>query len=129
MLGFIVKSNPKDHELHWMAHPVPEGLIVQVFGQVDAHNEPTWERMLGESAAAAPEGSILVVDGGSLDFMSCGALVALAKQAVDSRQQGVTVRLVITLPSIRRVIANCGLDDAISAHPDVESALNGGSPP
>lgn len=129
MLGFIVESNQQDHELHWMAHPVPEGLIVQVFGQVDAHNEPTWERMLGESAAAAPDGSILVVDGGSLDFMSCGALVTLAKQAVDSRQQGVTVRLVTTLPSIRRVIANCGLDDAISAHPDVESALNGGGPP
>lgn len=41
MLGFIVESNQQDHELHWMAHPVPEGLIVQVFGQVDAHNEPT----------------------------------------------------------------------------------------
>ncbi|WP_454231943.1 STAS domain-containing protein [Mycolicibacterium fortuitum] len=92
MLGFIVESNPQDHELHWTAHPTSEGLIVQVFGQVDAHNEADWQRMLDESAVAVPEGSLLIVDCGSLDFMSCGALVALAKQAVDSRQRGVTVR-------------------------------------
>ncbi len=129
MLGFIVESNQQDHELHWTAHPAPGGLIVQVFGQVDAHNESHWQRMLDESAIAVPEGSLLVVDCGSLDFMSCGALVALAKQAVDSRQRGVTVRLVITQPSIRRIITGCGLDDAVSAHPDLNSALNGHRPP
>ncbi|MEX3654782.1 MULTISPECIES: anti-sigma factor antagonist [Mycolicibacterium] len=129
MLGSIVESNPQDHELHWMAHPASEGLIVQVFGQVDAHNEADWQRMLDESAVAVPEGSLLVVDCGSLDFMSCGALVALAKQAVDSRQRGVTVRLVITQPSICRVITECGMDDTVSAHPDLDSALNGGDPP
>lgn len=129
MLGFIVESNPQDHELHWTAHPTSEGLIVQVFGQVDAHNEADWQRMLDESAVAVPEGSLLIVDCGSLDFMSCGALVALAKQAVDSRQRGVTVRLVITQPSICRVITECGMDDTVSAHPDLDSALNGGDPP
>lgn len=129
MLGFIVESNQQDHELHWMAHPTPGGLIVQVSGQVDAHNESDWQRMLDESAAAVPEGSLLVVDCGSLDFMSCGALVALAKQAVDSRQRGVTVRLVIRQPSIRRIIAECGMDDAVSAHPDLDSALHGHPPP
>ncbi len=129
MLGFIVESNPQDHELHWTAHTTSEGLIVQVFGQVDAHNEADWQRMLDESAVAVPEGSLLVIDCGSLDFMSCGALMALAKQAVDSRQRGVTVRLVITQPSICRVITECGMDDAVSAHPDLDSALNGGDPP
>ena len=129
MLGSIVESNPQDHELHWTAHTTSEGLIVQVFGQVDAHNEADWQRMLDESAVAVPEGSLLVVDCGSLDFMSCGALVALAKQAVDSRQRGVTVRLVITQPSICRVITECGMDDTVSAHPDLDSALNGGDPP
>lgn len=129
MLDFTVETHQHDHELHWTARPVPEGLVVQAFGQVDAHNESTWQRMLGESAAATPEGSMLIVDGGSLDFMGCGALVALAKQAVDSRQQSVTVRLVITQSSIRRIIAECGMDDVISAHPDLDSALNGGSPP
>ncbi|OMC37755.1 hypothetical protein A5740_00015 [Mycobacterium sp. GA-1841] len=129
MLGLIVESNQQNHELHWTAHTAPEGLIVQVFGQVDAHNESTWQRMLAEQADAAPESSMLVVDGGSLDFMSCGALLALAKQAVDCRQRGVTVRLAIGQPSIRRVISECGLDDAISAYPDLDSALNGGGPP
>jgi anti-anti-sigma factor len=129
MLGFTVESHQQDHELHWTARNAPEGLIVQVFGQVDAHNESTWRRMLSESAAATPEHSMLVIDGGSLDFMSCGALVALAKQAADSRQHGVLVRLVIGQPSIRRIVTECGLDDALSAYPDLDSALKGHGPP
>ncbi|CDO32538.1 anti-anti-sigma factor [Mycolicibacterium vulneris] len=129
MLGLTVESNRKNHELQWTARPTPGGLIVQVSGQVDAHNESDWQRMLDESGVAVPEGSLLVFDCGSLDFMSCGALVALAKQAVDSRQRGVTVRLVITQPSIRRIITECGMDDAVSAHPDLNSALNGHLPP
>ncbi len=123
MLGFTVESKQQDHELHWAARTAPEGLIVQVFGQVDAHNESTWQRMLDESAAATPENSTLVVDAGPLDFMSCGALVALAKQAAESRQRGVTVRLAVAQPGIRRIVTECGLDDAISAHPDLDSAL------
>ncbi|WP_135457301.1 anti-sigma factor antagonist [Mycobacterium sp. DL99] len=129
MLGFTVESTQQNHELHWTARTTPEGLIVQVSGQVDAHNESAWQRMLSESAAAAPESSMLIVDAGFLDFMSCGALVALAKQTVDSRQQGITVRLVIRQQSIRRIITECGLDDAVSAHPDLDSALNGHPPP
>ena len=125
MLGCTVESHRQDHELHWTARTAPEGLIVQAFGQVDAHNESAWQRMLVESAATAPEDSTIVVDGRSLDFMSCGALVALAKQSVDSRQQRVTVRLVIAQSSIRRIIVECGMEDAISAYPDVDSALKG----
>ncbi|CRZ18177.1 anti-sigma factor antagonist [Mycolicibacterium neworleansense] len=129
MLGFIVESNQQNQELRWTARTAPEGLIVQVSGQVDAHNESVWQRMLSESAAATPDASMLVVDAGSLDFMSCGALVALAKQTVDSRQRGVTLRLVIRQPSIMRVITQCGMDDAVSAHPDLNSALDGHHPP
>ncbi|MBN3509862.1 STAS domain-containing protein [Mycolicibacterium nivoides] len=129
MLGFIVESTQQNHELHWTARTAPEGLIVQVSGQVDAHNESVWQRMLSESAAAVHESSLLIIDAGSLEFMSCGALVALAKQSVDSRQQGVTVRLVIRQPSILRIITECGMDDTVSAHPDLDSALNGHGPP
>ncbi|MFN6550238.1 anti-sigma factor antagonist [Mycolicibacterium septicum] len=129
MLDFILESTQQNHELHWTTRTAPEGLIVQVSGQVDAHNESVWQRMLSESADAVPESSMLIVDAGSLEFMSCGALVALAKQSVDSRQHGVTVRLVIRQPSIRRIIAECGMDDAVSAHPDLDSALNGHGPP
>ncbi|QRY51167.1 anti-sigma factor antagonist [Mycolicibacterium septicum] len=129
MLDFIVESTQQNHELHWTARTAPEGLIVQVSGQVDAHNESVWQRMLSESAAAVGESSMLIVDAGSLEFMSCGALVALAKQSVDSRQHGVAVRLVIRQPSIRRIITECGMDDTVSAHPDLDSALNGHGPP
>ncbi|TVX96753.1 anti-sigma factor antagonist [Mycolicibacterium porcinum] len=133
MLGLTVESNRKNHELQWTVRPTPGGLIVQVSGQVDAHNESDWQRMLDESATAAAAiaagSSILVVDAGSLDFMSCGALVSLAKQTVDSRSRGVTVRLVVRQPSIRRIITECGMDDAVSAHPDLNSALNGHLPP
>lgn len=129
MLDSIVESTQKNHELHWTTRTAPEGLIVQVSGQVDAHNESAWQRMLTESAATARESSLLIVDAGSLEFMSCGALVALAKQAVDSRQRGVTVRLVIGQPSIVRIITECGMDDTVSAHPDLNSALNGHPPP
>lgn len=124
-----MESNRQEHELHWTARTAPEGLVVQVFGQVDAHNEAAWQRMLVESAATATEDSMLVIDSGSLDFMSCGALVALAKQAVDSLQQRVTVRLVTTQSSIRRIIVECGMGDAISVYPDVDSALKGDCPP
>src|SRR5262245_51616366 len=110
MLDFIVESTQHNHGLQWTARTAPEGLIVQVSGQVDAHNESVWQRMLSESAAAVRESSMLVVDAGSLEFMSCGALVMLAKQSVDSRQHGVTVRLVIRQPSIRRIITECGMD-------------------
>lgn len=124
-----MESNRQDHELHWTARTAPGGLVVQAFGLVDAHNEATWQRMLVESAATAAEDSILVIDGRSLDFMSCGALVALTKQAVDSLQQRVAVRLVTTQSSIRRIIVECGMEDAIPAYPDVDSALKGDCPP
>lgn len=129
MLGCTVESNQQDFELHWTARNTPGGRIVQAFGQVDAHNEAGWQRMLAESTAATPPASVLVIDCAALDFMSCGALVALAKQSVDSRQQGITVRLVIGLRSIRRIITECGLDDSISAYPDLNSALGGSNPP
>ncbi|MGV0738862.1 anti-sigma factor antagonist [Mycobacterium syngnathidarum] len=129
MLGFIVESSKQDHELHWTVRTIPEGLIVQVFGQADAHNESDWQRMLHESAAAAPESSTLIVDAGSLDFMNCGALLALAKMTVDCRAQAVTLRVVLRQPSILRIITECGMDDAVSAHPDLNSALNGHRPP
>ncbi|MBU9766261.1 STAS domain-containing protein [Mycobacterium sp. TNTM28] len=123
MLDFTVEPNLPDRELRWMARKAPEGLITQAFGEVDAHNEADWQRMLVESSDATPASALLVIDCRALDFMNCGALVALAKQTVDSRQRGVTVRLVVRQSGIRRVITACGLDDVISAHADLESAL------
>lgn len=123
MLGFTVETH-HDHQLRWTTRTTTEALVVQVFGQVDAHNESDWQRMLRE-CAATPDRSLFIVDCGGLDFMSCGALVALAKQTADSRQLGVTMRLVIRQPSIMRIITRCGLNDSVSAHPDLDSALDG----
>lgn len=128
MLGFTVETH-HDHQLRWTARTTTEALVIQVFGQVDAHNESDWQHMLRECAATAPERSLFIVDCAEMDFMSCGALVASAKQTADSRQLGVTMRLVIRQPSIMRIITKCGMEDSVSAYPDLDSALKGHRPP
>jgi anti-anti-sigma factor len=58
-----------------------EVVIVSAGGELDASNEATWRRLLGEAAAAAGPHGLFVVDTSGVDFMACCAYAALGEEA------------------------------------------------
>jgi anti-anti-sigma factor len=99
-------------------------VIVRAGGEIDASNEHTWHRLVGEAAAVATQPGPFVVDVNGLDFMGCCAIAVLAAEAKRCRQRGVEVRLVSRSPGVARVIEACNLRDVLSLHPTMDSALS-----
>ena len=99
-------------------------VIVSAGGELDASNEGTWRRLLGEAGAAAGPPGPLVVDASGLDFMGCCAYAALAEEAEHCRQRGVQLRLVSNQPVVSRVVAACGLRELLPVDNSVDAALS-----
>jgi anti-anti-sigma factor len=73
-------------------------VIVYTGGEVDAANEHTWRRLLGEAASAVAAPGPLVIDTDGLDFMGCCAFTALAEEADRCRRRGLDLRPVSGKP-------------------------------
>jgi anti-anti-sigma factor len=102
-------------------------VIVSAGGELDASNETTWRRLLGEAAAAAGRPGPLVVDTCGLDFMGCCAFAALAEEAERCRQRGVQVRLVGN-QGVARIVAACNLSELLPVDDCVDAALSAYDP-
>jgi anti-anti-sigma factor len=103
---------------------IGQAVIVSAGGELDASNEDTWRRLLGEAAAAAGPPGPLVVDTSGLDFMGCCAYAALAEEAENCRQRGVQLRLVSNQPVVCRMVAACGLSELLPVDESVDAALS-----
>jgi len=101
-------------------------VIVHVHGEVDACNESTWRRLLGEAASAAAPGAALIVDLTGLKYVSCSALEALIRQSHWCRRYDVQIRLVTEQSVIRKVIRASVPADAMPIFPSIDVALDGG---
>jgi len=99
-------------------------VIVSAGGELDASNDATWRRLLGEAAAAAGAPGPLVVDTSGLDFMGCCAYAALAEEAARCRGRGVEMRLVSNQPVVRRIVAACGMSELLVVDDTVDAALS-----
>jgi anti-anti-sigma factor len=99
-------------------------VIVRAGGEIDASNEHTWHRLVGEAAAVATRPGPFVVDVNGLDFMGCCAFAVLAAESERCRRRGVELRLVSCDPGAARVIEACCLRDLLSLHPTMDSALS-----
>jgi anti-anti-sigma factor len=99
-------------------------VIVHAGGELDASNEATWRRLLGEAAAAAGPPGPLVVDTSGLDFMACCAYAALGEEAENCRRRGVEMRLVSNQPAVSRIVAACGLSELLPVDDSVDAALS-----
>lgn len=99
-------------------------VVLYAGGELDARNERTWRRLLGEAGAAAAPPGALIVDTRGVDFMGCCAFAALADQANRCRRRGIGVRVVSRQPIVARVIRAGGLAGLLPIHPDVDSALS-----
>jgi anti-anti-sigma factor len=99
-------------------------VMVYAGGEIDACNERTWRRLLGEAAAAAAPPGPLVIDTSGVDFMACCAFAALADEADRCRRRGVDLRLVSRQPAVARIVATCGLSHLLAVHPTVDSAAS-----
>jgi anti-anti-sigma factor len=98
-------------------------VIVYTGGEVDAANEHTWRRLLGEAAAAVAAPGPLVIDTDGLEFMGCCAFTALAEQADRCRRRGIDLRPVSGKPITARIIAAGGLGPRLCVYPTVDDAL------
>ena len=99
-------------------------VIVSAGGELDASNETTWRRLLSEAAMAAGSPGPLVVDISGLDFMGCCAYAALGEEAERCRRRGVEMRLVSSQPVVSRILAACGLSEALPVDVSVDAALS-----
>jgi anti-anti-sigma factor len=97
-------------------------VIVYVGGEVDACNESTWRRLLGEAAAAAAPGAALIVDLTGLKFVSCSALEALIRQSHWCRRHDVQMRVVTEQAVIRQVVGACAPAHEVPIFPSVDLA-------
>jgi anti-anti-sigma factor len=101
-----------------------EVVIVSAGGELDASNEATWRRLLGEAAAAAAPHGLLVVDTSGMDFMACCAYAALGEEAESCGRRGVEMRLVSNRPHVARIVAACGLSKLLPIDESVDAALS-----
>jgi anti-anti-sigma factor len=101
-------------------------VIVSAGGELDASNDAVWRRLLSEAAAAAGPPGPLVVDISGLDFIGCCAFAALAEEAERCRDRGVEMRLVANQQVVARILAACGLTDALPLDHSVDAALSSG---
>lgn len=98
-------------------------VLVHAGGEVDAHNEHTWRRLLNETAALVVPPSSLVVDVTGLDFLGCCAFAALVDEAKRCHLRDVELRLVSCQPIVSRIVALCGLSEMLPLYPTVDFAL------
>ncbi|QLL05717.1 anti-sigma factor antagonist [Mycobacterium vicinigordonae] len=98
-------------------------VIAYVGGEIDAYNDETWRVLLAEASAFAAAPQLFIVDINSVDFMSCSSYLALAEQAAHCRERGVDLCLVSQQPSVRHIIAACGLDDVVAVYTSAPQIL------
>lgn len=99
-------------------------VLVHAGGEADAANEHTWRQLIAETAASAPSPGLFVVDASGLDFMGCCAFEVLAEQAGRCRARGVELRIASAAHTrVTRIVAACGLSDALPVYRSVDAAL------
>jgi anti-anti-sigma factor len=98
-------------------------VVVRAGGEIDASNEHTWHRLVGEASAVATQPGPFVVDVNDVNFMGCCAFAVLAAEAQRCRRRGIELCLVSCDPAVARVIEACNLRDVLSLHPTTDAAL------
>lgn len=122
--GLVTELNNARSTLRTITERNGSTVVLYAGGEVDAGNERTWRRLLGEAATATSSPGSLIVDTSGLDFMGCCAFTVLADQANRCRRRGVGVRLVSSQSIVFRVVAACGLSGLLPIYRDLDSALS-----
>ncbi|BBZ44806.1 anti-sigma factor antagonist [Mycobacterium parmense] len=100
-------------------------VLINAGGEIDACNEHTWRRLVGEAAGVVTAPGPFVVDVTNLDFMGCCAFAVLADEARRCRQRGIELRLVSHRSIVARIVDACGLNSLLPVYPTADSALVG----
>ncbi|MGH3525501.1 MAG: anti-sigma factor antagonist [Mycobacterium sp.] len=98
-------------------------VIVHARGELDAYTMPIWRRVTREASAQATPPGPVIVDISRLDFISCGALVALALDADVCRARRINLIVVSRASTVHRIVAATDLDARLPIHSSTESAL------
>jgi anti-sigma B factor antagonist len=95
------------------------GAVVRVQGDLDLATAPALEESI--EAAGAP--SVLVLDLSGCTFVDSAALRLITQTARNLEQAGGRLSLVVTDPSIRRVLEITAVDTMLPVHETVDAAL------
>jgi anti-anti-sigma factor len=98
-------------------------VIINAGGEIDACNEHTWRRLIGEAAGVVIPPGPFVVDVTGLDFMGCCAFAVLANEARRCKERGIELRLVSRDPLVTRIVDACGLNRLLPVYPTADAAL------
>ena len=92
------------------------GVLVSVTGELDAHTCPQFQRV-AEEAAASPR---VVVDLSDVTFMDSTALSVLL---VLQRRRTRPLEVIVTRPTLRKLLVITGLDSVFTLHASLDEAL------
>lgn len=102
----------------------PEGLVLHLWGALDAHTTPEFEECFTRHLSGAPP--VVVIECEDLHYVSSAGYGAFIEAAHECRSRGIAMRAAQVTPAVDRVFQMLGLPKMIALYPTVAAALTGG---
>lgn len=101
-------------------------LVVSASGELDMTTSPQLRQALGEALDEAG-GAVVIVDVTSVTFVGSPGLAALFEAAINAKQRGGPLRIVVdhTRPAVVRPLQVSGLEAVLTLYETIDDALAG----
>jgi anti-sigma B factor antagonist len=98
--------------------------LVVPAGRLDFGAAPAFEKKLEQVFAGAQKGSIVIIDGARLEYVSSAGLRVFLVAARTAQQRGVSFALCALMPAVRDVFKLSGFSRIIPVYEDRAAALS-----
>ena len=107
--------------------PRPRLAVVTLPGEIDASNDGQIQDTL---TSALDDGTaVLVADAAATAFCGCSGVTALLQAHHRAAAAGAQLRVVVSSPSMRRILELTAADQVLNTYPTLAAALADGQPP
>ena len=97
--------------------------LVIAAGRLDFGAAPAFEKTLEQVFATAPPDSSVIIDCGTLEYVSSAGLRVFLLGARSAQRRGVSFALCTLMPAVREVFDLSGFSRIIPVYPDRAAAL------
>jgi anti-sigma B factor antagonist len=106
--------------IHATPVPEPQTAVVQLPAEIDATNTGLVETALTSALASRPK--VLIADGTKTVFCDSAGIATLIHAHRQADAMGAQLRVVITSPSVRRILEIIGADQLLLVYPSLPGA-------
>jgi anti-sigma B factor antagonist len=115
-----VKMPGGSRRIHATPVPEPQNAVVQLPAEIDATNTGRVETALTSALASRPK--VLIADGTKTAFCDSAGIATLIHAHRQADTIGAQLRVVITSPSVRRILEIIGADQLLLVYPSLPGA-------